>query len=216
MDYNDSSFSGLMFNVFRVPEKSDILKTFPSLNRYKEFSAEMSLDRNIVLRYIIYMYDQRTPLRAIDNIFKRKNEAAILAKFPEDKKNPFKKEYEDVILNKNQVVNRMIIRFVRIQKNPSFSQLVSYEEAFYNQLEKLRTDDREDQEKTKDLIGNTNQLRKNIDELTADLLSGDENRNLQEELYTQIEYEQLGLSPEDIALKAQNGEDPLCGYNPYL
>jgi hypothetical protein len=217
MEYTDSSFTGLMFNVNKLPEGVDILEYFEPLAGYDEFKVDMplpGLDRNKVISYIILFYDRKTPLLRIDNVLARKHEAARLAKFTM-RKGEYSNGYQEVITNVHTVLNKMIMRYIRMQKSAKFAKFIIYDEALYLQMGKLRIDDKGDKEKTNDILTAIDKMSRVHEQLQSDLLSGDNTQGLLDEMYSQVEFAQLELRPEDIAQKIEDGDDPLCGFNEF-
>lgn len=210
---NEYDFSNLMYNVYEMPIGSNILSLFPKLKQYSEFSKieEASAKANLekIFRYIVYFYDKNSPLKDdIENVIKRKIEAARLAGFvakKEANKNVFSPIAKQMLNCQNQSINKMIIRYCRLQGSRNFSLLVSGQEAFYNTLLQLIDPDDENAKETKDKQAVFSQAKKNSDqlrELEVELLSEDTNKYLTDDLYDYVEEEarkQLLLSPEDYA-----------------
>ena len=236
MEFKDSDFEKLMFNVFIVDDKEPILRKFPVLRNYPEYKLKthykteankkgrkkktedeeglvpIEIDFNKIFRYIVYMYDMNSPFRIMENIITRKVEAAKLAGFEIGGRMEFPEHIEKMLQGRIININKMIIRYVRMQKNTKFAKLVIFEEAYYNELEKLKN--KEDEERTSIVIDSVNKLDAEIQNLSNDILGHDNNKFLMKELYEQIEYEELGLRPEEIAQKIRDGEEVL-GYTPY-
>jgi len=214
MEFSDISFKDLMFNVSTLPEGVDILQFFPALSNYDEFKAEMplpKLDRNKVISYIAYLYDRKSPLLRIDNAHARKNEAAQLAKF-DMRKGEYVNGYQEIIADIHIPVNKMIMRYIRMQKSAKFAKFIIYDEALYLQMAKLRIDSKEDKEKTNDILTAIDKMSRVHEQLQSDLLGGDTAQGLTDEFYSQVEMAQLELRPEDIAQKLEDGDDPLNGF----
>ena len=210
---NEYDFSNMMYNVSELPSGSNILSVYPRLKQYSEFNkvGEASAKANLekIFRYIVYFYDKNSPLKdSIENIIKRKIEAARLAGFVakvEAGKNVFSPIAKQMLNCKNESINKMIIRYCRMQGSRNFSLLVSGQEAFYNTLLQLIDPDDENAKETKDKQAVFSQAKKNSDqlkELEIELLNDDTNKYLTEDLYDYVEEEarkQLLLSPEDYA-----------------
>lgn len=210
---NEYDFSNMMYNVSELPSGSNILSVYPRLKQYSEFNkvGEASAKANLekIFRYIVYFYDKNSPLKdSIENIIKRKIEAARLAGFVAKVvagKNVFSPIAKQMLNCKNEAINKMIIRYCRMQGSRDFSLLVSGQEAFYNTLLQLIDPDDENAKETKDKQAVFSQAKKNSDqlkELEVELLNEDTNKYLTEDLYDYVEEEarkQLLLSPEDYA-----------------
>lgn len=208
MEYNRSEFKNLMFNVLVNDTGVSFLKKYPVLKQHKEFTVDIGdLDFNSVFTYIACCYDKESPLIHAPNIKARKMEAARLAEFP-TKKGKIAEGYERVIRCKNPVVNRMIIRYCRMQNDVDFSTAMMYNEKLYDQLEKMLNNS--DDEKTKDLIDNTQKLKQHIKDTARSFLNYDDAEDLELSLYEEMELELMELRPEDIARKTKEGEKPFA------
>jgi len=210
---NEYDFSNMMYNVNELPLGSNVLSVYPRLKQYVEFSkieeatAKANLEK--IFRYIVYFYDKNSPLKdSIENVIKRKIEAARLAGFIAKKeagKNVFSPIAKQMLNCQNESINKMIIRYCRMQGSRNFSLLVSGQEAFYNTLLQLIDPDDENAKETKDKQAVFSQAKKNSDqlkELEVELLNEDTNKYLTDDLYDYVEEEarkQLLLSPEDYA-----------------
>lgn len=205
-DFDERDFENLMLkDIYYLTDKEDIFKKYPILTRYKEFT-KTPLGLNKVLKYISFVYDSQSPLiSVITNLARRKREGALLAGFDVNKYDEFPESVQKMLSCQTTETNAMIMRYIRMQKNPDFSQLVVFEESYNKQLEKLLSDDADQSEKTKDLIANVSTLKKEISKLMIELLNKDENKNLMDELYNTVEEEQLLIRPELIADSMREG-----------
>lgn len=220
--YNPSEYSKLRFKVMDIDILSyDPNKSFPEINDYPEFSDPIYLSQlgdkfKNVFAYIVLCYDFNSPhVKHNEILIKRKRDAATDAMFTKENSSKFDKFYEDIILCRNDVVNRMIIRFVRILRVSDWSTLVAYEEKLNQQLQKLLDNTgvlEPNDEKT--IIASTKTLRQEIAELRSNILQGDTTESLKVSLYDTIETEELDLSPEDIARRHTLKENPKV-FNPY-
>jgi len=199
MELAENDFDNLMFPCYSIKEGMDIFEIFPALKLYSEFKAPLgTISKVKVFRFICFLYDQKSPIRAIDDFIKRSIEASILAKFPtDDGGKKFTEEYMEILKNENDKVLKMIIRFCRIQGSMTFSQLVVMEEIYYRELEQLKT--LTEANKRKITIANISNLRVEIEGLKRTLLGENNNRALELLLFKEIEGEELGITPEEIA-----------------
>lgn len=196
-------------------------------DRYgKYYQCDPSVSEDRVLDFIILTYHPESELvRSIHNIIRRKYEAAKIADFPPKQDNKFKKHYEAIVLGNSTLVNKMIILFLRMINNPDYSLLQVYIKSYYNSLEALEsvehtgTDDAREQkaraearEKLTKVIQTT---RENIKDCERSLMQGDDTKDVLEALYENIDEEILAITPEHIADKIQNNEDPIGHHNPY-
>jgi len=211
-EFNENDFDDLMFPVYALSETDNAFNKFPSLKKYKEFTAECPLPFNKTLKYIAFMYDAKSPLYAmINNISRRKMEAAYLAGFEYKDTDTFEPSVvENLFKCTNPIINGMILRYCRIQKNIDWSDLVVFEECREKQKEKLFTANADD-DKTKDIIQNILLLKKTISDLITTILNGDKNKELVNFMYEEIEEEQLMIKPELIAQAINEGRN-MVGY----
>lgn len=206
---NGDSCAELKFRIDLVPVTTPIVKAFPVLDLYPEFKDRLrsGLELDLVLRYIMILYQERSPLWSIDDFNRRKVYASIFAPFPK-KDSQITEPYKDIIAGRDKTVNRMIIRFCRMQRNADFTKLVVYENALYHDLELMNDAETETSIRQK-LIANIDNLTKVVDDLTASILAGDQTRFLIEDLLDEIELGTLDIKPEDVAKKLKVTKDPV-------
>lgn len=232
-NFQEKDFERLEFRI----DKVDILSynpnnSFPKINKYPEFRQDVTNKiggeyRN-VFAYIVYTYDYRSPFVIFnDNLQKRKRASLLNSGFKKGDNDKYSKLAEDILLNKNKVVNRMIIRYLRILKNDDWMTLVGYQEALARQTETMLTGQKEEISESGQsimtdidpldysrIIQNVKSLRDNIKSLRMDFLTNDDNENLIDAIYDSIEYETLILTPEQYANQVYIGENPKL-FNPY-
>jgi hypothetical protein len=214
MDFKATDFEKLTFNVFRLDTTTKpLFEYFPILETYfKEFKL-VELDISLVLKYVIFMYDSRTPLQFIDNVFKRKAEAMRLSGIPCSETGEFDEEYVNSFDGFNTDINKIIIKYCRIQRSHDFSELVFYDNMFYAEMRNVQSEtDASKRAKILEIISKAKEQVNKLKELT---LLGDNTPRLVNYLLSEVEDETLGLSPEEIAEKMASGFDPLNNYSPY-
>lgn len=214
-------YDGLLLPVNRLTGDDNPFAKIRELNLYPEFkvpllSSPKEWKKKIsvvkVLQFVAIVYDKNSPLQAIDDIMKRRIRAAKICRFPLLNDKHFVIEYEDVILWHNHVVNKMAMRYCRLQKRPEYTKITKYYEQIHNELVELPQE--EDPVKRKAIIQNIDALSKGIDNGRLSILSGDISAEMYEELMESIENELLDLRPEDIALKLSEGKIPV-NIEPY-
>jgi len=78
-------FQKLKFNVFNLSPDKDVLEAFPELSRFKVLDKSKAPQKNLLLRYLLFMYDPESDLRKeITELDKRKVRAAELAGFEKE------------------------------------------------------------------------------------------------------------------------------------
>lgn len=200
--YSPEQFTQMRYDVYALPDGASVLDAFPRLKVYKEFTGPVKgLDKNKIIRYICYCYDKSCePMQALDNIFHRRYEAALLAGFEADKGKRFDVTVEKAITCQNKQVNEMIVRFLRDQADDKFAYLAVLRDAFYAELPKVQKGDLENAEKI-------DKINKRIEVLTKEITRGDDSRELELELYQFMERERLNMRPEDVAEMLRDGKE---------
>ena len=207
MEHEEKEFKGLMLpDIINLGDKEDALEKYPILSKYPEFSIKIKYF-NRILKYISLIYDANSPLHIINHIPTRKAEAMTLAGFDKNHNGMFSEECENIMKCSVPEVVAMIMRYIRIQKNADFAQLVIFDESYHKQLEKMLTDDVTNSEKTKDFITNVSTLKREINTLRSALLNNDNNKNLDDALSEEIEEEQLLIRPELVAKALKDGKN---------
>ena len=220
LKYHKEEFVNLRFRVDEVDVLTyDPRVSFPEIMHYPELSdtklIQGLLKSNLygkMFSYIVFAYDPTSPfVRFNDSIIKRKVERMEVCGIRKKKDGKYEAEIEHVMINMNEEVNRMIIRYLKLVKNSDWAILSSYQETLFRQLDQLRSGSAD---KDKDTIANTQTLSKEIASLQFNFLAGDNRGNLLESLYDAIEIERLALKPEDIAAISFMKEKPEL-FNPY-
>lgn len=192
----ERDFNKLIVNVRSVPKERSLLRAFPELAKHREFKVQFEkLNKDNVIRYVVYMYDRNTPFRRkFPDILKRKIEAAKEAGFKISEGGMFEEEVETLLRGKDNKVNDMVCAYARIHKNFKYSFFITMEEIFYSLMRSIVDGD----------LKNIAELKKTqleLDETMNELLTDDKNPFLIERFLRYIEKERLALRPEDIARK---------------
>src|SRR5574343_886211 len=128
-EYSDREFAKLYLPVHKNHKDSDIFRLFPILLQYDAFKAEIDLNINYVIRYIVFGFDRNSPLNEIDDIVERRMRCVHLAGFTVNQKGQYNKEVQDMVRGKNQAVNIMIIQYAIMQGNYDYTTLIAFEES---------------------------------------------------------------------------------------
>lgn len=208
--------------ILYLSRREKVLDVYPQLKRYPELDPKkykgMRISFEKVLRYVMYYYTQNALRDAIPEMIHRKKEAAILAGFEIIRDTgKFSGEVERLIKCENELANQLIIRFLRRSENKKFMLLCGFEEARAKQMLKL-VDGIGDKEKelTKVVIENVKTLSEDIEDLESELLNQDESPDLMELLYSEVDFTNLGISPEDIAESESEGTTKEILKTPYI
>lgn len=226
MDLKKDDFEKLQYNVYALDKDADILKEFSDLTRFKEFSESLikfvlkekdwvpeplNLDRNMVLRYVFYCYDKKTPFLSEKNLIRRKILCAQEAGFAVGKDGLFHKDVDDILRGYNEVVNRMIVRFVRNQRDLRYALLVSGLENYYDNINKLteirKKDDAKDSSLKTDLFNSTKVMLDDLELLSDEVFNSDKELMFIADQVNQEEAGSIVSYPEWIASKRNKDKD---------
>jgi len=204
---SEHGFDNLMVRVDMVASEQSIKKAFPILDRYEEFSLPVD-DFDKVMRYIVYCYDMNSPFLRVESLTNRKAQAAKEAGFDYNHKKGFDENVVRMLDGKNVNVNRMIIRYCRMQQSRLYSLIVSGNEAFYEAISKLQSKSGNADDVLKDTVTKMQIFEKakanarELDKMSIELLAGDDNARLNKTLYVIVENNDIPipLTPEDFAL----------------
>jgi hypothetical protein len=122
------NFNNLFWNIHGKKGKVETL--YPEVLYYKEFALYEHRHKENVLRYMNYLYSAESPLikKYRDNVDLRRKEAAKLAEL-----SPTQIE-RDIFELKDTAFLLMVVRFLSIQKNVLWSNIVSNEQTFAENL----------------------------------------------------------------------------------
>lgn len=127
--FNKEDFDKMIFNPFKV--KRPLKKAFPKMKMFKSF--ELADDQMIA--YVLYMYDQNTPLKEqFPDLKIRKEQAAILSGYSLTKDD---KLLHDLFFFISEKLVQMVDEFLRKQNNRIWSMIVSNEQTFFEYQTKL-------------------------------------------------------------------------------
>lgn len=211
--FDPHDFAHMMFNVMAVPAGKAMIEAFPVLTKYPEFTILTDLDHDSLLKYIFLLYDKKTPLKKIDDLIKRKIEAAQMAGFETDRNGYFNKDIDAAMKGFNEDVNAMIIRLLRIQHDVTFATMVTGYESLYQKLALTLSatsafEKKSDVEMEKikgGLWEQAKKMRDDLNQMADDILNYDDNPYLKKDLFCVIdrESEELMLSPEKISQRGK-------------
>lgn len=127
--FNKEDFNKMIFNPFSI--KGSIKKKYPKLKMFKTFDNA----NDSMIKYVLYMYDQNTPLKEqFPELKIRKEQAAVLSGFSLIKDN--EKLHDMFFFLSDQLVD-MVDEFLRKQNNRIWSMIVSNEQTFFEYQTKL-------------------------------------------------------------------------------
>jgi hypothetical protein len=174
MDISEYDFSKMDIRIDLMSDSDDPYFKNQLFQKYAEFNAIIPLYRRKVLKYIIGVYDKKSPLRNSD-IMKTKKLAAELAGFKKTS-NRFERLVDAMMMCEIEQINAMIVRYITTQKDVTYQKYCILQEA-YSRAGKEILDG-----STKDI----NQFTKIEDELTAtqdELIQNDNAEKIKQDLY---------------------------------
>lgn len=191
MTLKDVDCSRLSFDIYSETFVEDLKEKIPEFNEY-----EGKIDEFSVFRFVVLMYDMRTPLiREIPDYYTRMYSVASMVGFPQ-KKGEFTEEAEQVILGKNDSVNNMIVAYTAYMGVPEYQYLMAYQALFASEYAKvLRGKGGKDSDK---ILENASSK---VEKYTRSIFGSgdyDEYSQRRQALYQKIERSKLELRPEKI------------------
>jgi hypothetical protein len=212
--FKKQDFEELLFPVHTLKKGDDVFDAFPRLLDYSEFQHRLpaSLNINKVFKYIVYVYDKKSPYRTqIEDLVERKIEAAMEAGFSTHHNGGFSDSAKSIFECDNSIVNRMIIRYLRIQ-GKDFTGLIVDQEAYYQiKAEQLASISGEGEERVKaakskaELGKLANETKDRLDDSMRNFLEQETAVGLHKEAWklADDEADNIKLTPEDYAAKVQ-------------
>lgn len=197
IDFLELDYTKMIANPMVVPVKKSPEEFYDVFKKYKEFGEKTpEVDRGKLFRYIPLVYDKNSPLHDVIGDFKKlKAKAAELAGFKKDNEGNFLKPVELILSCKNHEVNYMIVRYVIHHKSAKYHEMVILKEAHVkvsvNVLESP----------TAANLKSFQEVGTQVDAIQQELLSGDTNQHLHEDMQQYYFEDKLELRPEDIARK---------------
>lgn len=197
IDFTELDYSKMMANPMVVPAKKSPEDVYEIFKRYEEFLVPTpDLDRKKLFRYLPLVYDKNSPLHdVISDIKKLKGKAADLAGFKKNDDGRFLSSVEALLDCTNRDTNKMIIRYVLAHKNAKYSEYCILREAHF----KTSVNVLEDPDSK--VLQTFKTLTKEIDEARQDILSKDNNKNLEQDFEEYYFNDKLMLRPEDVAIR---------------
>ncbi len=211
MIFKGQDFKDILFPVHTLKRDVDIFVSFPKLEQFEEFNAKLpaSLPLDKVFKYIVFAYDQKSPyFLQIEDLVERKKSAVVDAGFQPSHKKGFSKSVRGMLNCQNDLINRMIIRYCRLQSK-DFTNLISSQEAFYQiNLQLLKGISAADEDAVKSakekaaLDKAAEDFNVRLNEKARRLQSQENNESIADELWNMAEEEAIRskLTPEDHAI----------------
>jgi len=209
-NFKSQDYKDMLYPVHNLKRDVDIFKTFPKLKDYSEFSEKLiaSLPIDKVFKYIVYVYDQKSPFfTQIEDLVQRKKAAVLEAGFEPNASQNFSTSIKGMLNCENPAINSMIIRYCRMQ-GKNFANLVASIEAFHQiNLQLISNINGQDDDaiviakKKADLDKAADDLSNRLNEKARRFLSQEVAEGLHEDLWSLAEDEALNIkiTPEDFS-----------------
>lgn len=222
--FNKDDYKHLRYNVMLHAQDANLIEIFPDFKANQEFHADLKfidangkehrIDKSMAIRYMVNVYDPESPVkRKFPDDVTLRQQAALIAGFTHNEKGKFTDGVESLMRCTNSAFNGMLIRYLRLFNNPTYSMLVYTNQAFYNKLQTVLDVESQkgsgskgkselEYEKIRgELMKQADELLTRIDKYAHTLLRGDKNPFLQEDLFALVDEEsrKLNLSPESMA-----------------
>lgn len=206
LELTDKDYKDLMIPFHKVGDNVELAKYFKILDNREEFKLQLGkLNKNSVIRYIILMYDMNSPIiKKVNDYGQRMLVSAYLAGFLQDKNGIFDDEVKKMMSGGNNRVNKMIISYLKAHRSTKWALICANWIVFYEEIEKII----KREESNKKI--NINTLQRELEMQEIEFSNQDSNLYLQQELFEQIEQENLfRLRPEGIAEYIEDGIEPI-------
>src|ERR1017187_2117499 len=188
MTFKDSDFSEMMCNIKALPKNKTILEAFPILANQKEFQEEIA-DKEKGLAWIIYCFDMDSPfVKYITDINRRMLDVALFVGYEKNAKGLFGEDVEQMLKFNKGEVNMMIIRYVQLFYNTTYTAVVTMFMQFIH-ISNSMAKSKEKGTERKDFDDVVELLEK----YTKKLLSQQTNVSLHKDLYRFIERESMDI-----------------------
>lgn len=206
---------GLFDNCLVDIEGEDFVEQFRSLHRDLNVSFGVNgISDESIIKYIVASYDISSPFVVqYSDWAQRRRETGIFAQFP-TKGREWIEEAENIVRGRNQEVNQVAIRYMFLQNNLEFIQLMSYQKMLEDQVHALHGGSYGKPSEYDKLKQNIDNLTKDIKQLQRYVFSGEEWKEWRNALYNFVSVIRTDISPEDVADKLQKGE-PVVDDVPY-
>lgn len=197
---NISLYDVCLYNPFK---QDDIDKLKDSYIEFTENDSPLDLDN--IIRYIILIYDRKSPQQQLYPILEqRKLATAELVGFKKQPDGRFDKDVNDLLLCQYQKVNSMIIRYVTLFFDLEYTSYIAFLEMYNKEL--INSLSQNDSKEIKILQENLDKLRSKMTEARTKMFSGDNSASLEQTLYKNYTQKLPSrLRPEEFSMAIMEG-----------
>lgn len=125
-------YGRLKYAIHELEPGESLEQAFPVLFQHKAFARFKGPKRDMIIAYVIYLYDPGSDLyEEFDDLADRKDAAAVEAGFKRNEKGEWPKAIKDVMTFKNQEARAMILQYLIICNNNVWQEMQIVEEELY-------------------------------------------------------------------------------------
>ena len=204
MNIRDVDLSGLRYNPSDKKDLQKLRDEYPdAFNIALYENTKLIPYDDEIIRYIILVYDMNSPLHTtIKDHNERKVKAMLMSGFEADNYGKFDKDVTDALIyGKDKGVAAMIVKYVYIFNNVDYSELMGMIEINSQILRDIHN-----AKTNSNTLKSLKDTSERIKELTNNIFGGKETKEIEEQLYEQLNMSRMSLRPELIAQRIASGE----------
>jgi len=200
---------------------SEVIDSFASLHQVladwiKKREDGLAIETLYIVRFVVACYDKESPVAHQHKsrwTQRKKNAADVAGLLNTEPK--FKESVEAILYGKNDIINRIIIRYLSMLYDRDFMSYAIKSEILTKQSEQLINFDYDKPQDMSKAMDNVESLQKDLDRLEEKIFSGGDVVSLKNVLYEDTHRFMVEeLRPENIVTKLERGE-PVVDINPY-
>ena len=203
MKITDIDLSSLRYDPSKPKQLQKLRDDYPGDfdGNYENLKLKQYDDE--ILRYIILVYDMRSPLwQSIKTHNERKVKSMLMSGFEANSHGRFDHEVESALLyGKDKGIARMFVKYVYLFNSVDYSELVGNIELNSKILVDIHNN-----KVTKDSMKNLRETSARIKELTSSLFGGKETKEIEEQLYEQLAMSRISFRPESVVRQVSSGK----------
>lgn len=198
--FEPEDFEQMTFPIYEMPKSQSVLKTFPRLGKVPVFKMTLpkGLNRDMVMRYIIYLYDPGCPFQIVDDQDGERTLLALEYAGFNLKVDDLSEEVKNMVNGNVGEINEMIITFWRTLRDPLYTHLKAMERIYYGVMRDVQ---RGKNIKSTDV----KQARDAFIEAQNEFMAGENRAPMIQKVYELINREVLEISPESVAKSKMKG-----------
>lgn len=203
MKITDIDLSSFRYDPSNPKSIQKLCKDYPgSFDEMLFEDPELMKYHEEILRYIILVYDLNSPLLKTEKTHnERKVKAMLMAGFDANDLGKFQHNIEEALLyGKDKGIAKMIVSYVYLFNSIDYSELVGMMQLNSHILRDIMNNKTNNQTHV-----NLKNTSARIKELTADIFGGKETKEIEQQLYEQLNMSRMSFRPESIAKQHREG-----------